>query len=144
MSQLEIAIAVAKMAHKGQTDKAGRPYWEHPSRVAARLGQVSDEMLAAAWLHDVLEDTDLTRDDLRDFGLNWSVINWVEELTHKKNQSAEDYYAGIGPSARKIKAADISDNLDPERLSQLDDDTIARLVRKYAKARMLLGLGGAS
>jgi len=108
--QIDIAKAIATVAHKGQVDKAGSPYIDHPRRVAERLraAKVGEAVVAAAWIHDVLEDTDL-------------------------------YYAGIkSAGAHWLKKADIDDNSDPARLALLDDETIVRLTRKYAKARMLL------
>jgi len=139
--QIDIAKAIATVAHKGQVDKAGSPYIDHPRRVAERLqaAKVGEAVVAAAWIHDVLEDTDLTRDDLYDAGLTWSVILFAEEVTRKPGQSVEDYYAGIqSAGAHWLKKADIDDNSDPARLALLDDETIVRLTRKYAKARMLL------
>jgi (p)ppGpp synthase/HD superfamily hydrolase len=141
--QSELAQAIAYVAHSGQSDKAGRPYIEHPARVAASLSAsgFSDDIVAAGWLHDVLEDTSLTRDDLFRAGINGSVLAWVEDVTRKQDVPAEQYYERIASvhGARMVKLADIADNLDPERLSLLDDAAIVRLVRKYAKARLMLG-----
>jgi len=136
------AKAIATVAHKGQADKAGNPYIGHPARVVALLKNPrSDSTVAAAWLHDVLEDSELTRDDLFAAGIDWMTINIVEHLTHAPNESAEEYFERVTGSteAVKVKLADIADNTDPNRLALLDDATIARLTRKYAKARMLLG-----
>lgn len=142
--QSDLARAIAHVAHAGQTDKAGNPYVEHPRRVADRLRRAgeSDAIVAAGWLHDVLEDTELTRDDLHAAGIDWSVICWVEDVTRTREVSPEDYYERIRGvyGARVVKLADIADNTDPDRLALLDDPTIARLVRKYAKARVLLGV----
>lgn len=141
-SQIEIAKAIAVIVHWGQVDKSGAPYITHPERVAARLDKPRNSEIAAAWLHDVLEDSDLTSENLRAAGIDWTTIATVEKLTRTPDQSPEDYYENIRESysARRIKLADIADNTDPNRLALLDDATIARLVRKYAKARMLLGV----
>ncbi|WP_065962426.1 HD domain-containing protein [Curtobacterium sp. UCD-KPL2560] len=142
MSQIEIARAIAHIAHIGQTDKAGNPYIEHPARVAQRLSAEgnSENVVAAGWLHDVLEDSPATRDDLHAAGVDWLVINMVELVTRTPDVTPEDYYAAIGRhgGATSIKLADIADNTDPSRLALLDDATIARLTRKYAKARRLI------
>jgi len=140
-SQVEIAKAIAVIAHLGQVDKSGAPYITHPERVAARLHDPRNSEIAAAWLHDVLEDTDLTSEDLHAAGIDWTTIATVEKLTRTPDQSPEDYYENIRDSysARRIKLADIADNTNPNRLALLDDATIARLTRKYAKARLLLG-----
>lgn len=99
-------------------------------------------MAASGWLHDVLEDTDITSAELRECGVNGLVVEMVEALTRRPGVTPEDYYKGIRGTwgARTVKLADIADNLNPERLSLLDDATIARLTRKYAKARLLLGV----
>lgn len=144
MSQVEIARAIATIAHRGQVDKAGNPYIEHPARVAARLTaqKESDEVIAAGWLHDVLEDTDLTREDLSAAGVGGHVISYVEGVTRENGETPEDYYEKVQRQigAFRVKLADIADNTDPNRLALLDDPTIARLTRKYAKARLLLGV----
>lgn len=141
-----IAKAIATIAHLGQTDKAGKPYINHPRRVAEALpmqvGLDADHAQAVAWLHDVIEDTKFTRDDLHDAGICWPIILDVERLTRLPHQSAEEYYKEVSGSyvARRVKLADIADNTEPLRLALLDDETIARLTRKYAKARLLLGV----
>jgi len=140
-SQIRIAKAIAVIAHRGQVDKAGAPYITHPQRVTTLIQTPRNSEIAAAWLHDVLEDTDLTRDDLHAAGINWTTIAIVEKLTRTQGQPPEDYYENIRDSysARRIKLADIADNTNPNRLALLDDATIARLTRRYAKARLLLG-----
>lgn len=141
--QIEIAKAIATIAHRGQVDKGDAPYIDHPRRVAGLIPAATETEIAAAWLHDVLEDTDITREDLNAAGVSWPVINIVETLTRTKEVPAEDYYAAIAGHyhARRVKRADIADNLNAIRLSALDDVTIARLVRKYAKALMLIDPG---
>lgn len=132
--QLAIAKSIAVLAHRGQVDKAGDPYINHPERVAGRF--TTPEYEATAWLHDVLEDSDFTADDLRAAGVWPAIVTSVETLTRKKGVGAEAYYEAIAASyvARKVKLADIADNTDIRRLAKLDDATIVRLVRKYAKA----------
>lgn len=137
------ARAVATIAHSGQVDKIGNAYIGHPSRVAERLNQSYGDQ-AVAWLHDVLEDTDVTPEMLKDVGIPASVIADVELLTRDPHEQPSDYYDRIRQSsrARRVKLADIADNSNVDRLSQITDDaTVARLVRKYAKARAFLGVG---
>lgn len=142
--QIAVARAIATIAHRGQVDKIGAPYIGHPARVVERLEHAGENpiSIAAGWLHDVLEDTDLTRDDLLAAGVDLSVVETVEAVTRRTGETPEEYYRRIfrRQLARPVKAADISDNLDPRRLALLDDATIARLTRKYAKARVLLGI----
>jgi len=132
--QVAIAKAIAALAHRGQVDKGGQPYIDHPARVASRM--VDNRSKAVAWLHDVLEDSDFTADDLIAAGVDADIVNNVAKLTRVRGVSADDYYQEIaaGHYTRKVKLADIADNTDIRRLAALDDATIVRLVRKYAKA----------
>lgn len=138
-----VARAIATVAHFGQTDKGGNPYIDHPRRVAAQVSENGGDR-AVAWLHDVLEDTDITAEMLRAAGVPAHIVGDVELLTRRPDIPPEDYYDAIRGSsrARRVKLADIADNTDPDRLALLDDATIARLTRKYAKARLLLGATG--
>lgn len=142
---MEIAERIATQAHAGQTDKAGRPYIEHPRRVAAALGN-HPQARAAALLHDVLEDTTVTEEDLASQGVPREVIETVKLLTRSKDVTPETYYATIRrePLALAVKLADIYDNLDPDRRAALPQADQARLQRKYETALAALGLPGAS
>lgn len=133
------AQRMATQAHAGQTDKAGQPYIGHPGRVAARL--TGDEhAVAAAWLHDVLEDTQTTAADLAAQGVPATVVAAVEALTRREGDLPDDYYARVAanPLALRVKRADIADNTDPERLAQLDPALRERLTAKYDHARAVL------
>lgn len=135
---------LASAAHRGQVDKAGRDYIDHPRRVAAAVAAHADpawlaEAQAAAWLHDVLEDTEVTADQLRaDFPLE--VVRAVQALTRRAGQDPDEYYAGVkaDPIALAVKHADLDDNTDPDRLALLDTATRQRLLEKYRKARAAL------
>lgn len=137
LEQLALARRIATEAHAGQTDKLGVEYIEHPRRVAARLDEFREQ--AVAWLHDVVEDTDVTEDDLRTAGLDEEIVEAVLLLT--RTEGDDHYYARIAasPLARSVKLADIADNADPERVAQLDEDTRTRLAAKYRHARRALG-----
>ncbi len=132
------AEAIARAAHAGQVDKSGQPYIDHPARVAARVQ--GDELLEAiAWLHDVVEDTDVQLVDLQaEFPLE--VVDAVDAITHRPGEPRADYYARVSrnPLARQVKDADIDDNTDPARTALLDDTTRSRLAAKYAAAREAL------
>jgi (p)ppGpp synthase/HD superfamily hydrolase len=132
------AIALASTAHAGQTDKAGRPYIEHPLRVMHRVEGEHERM--AAVLHDVLEDTPTTTEDLRTAGCPEPVITAVRALTKRPGEPLEQSMAraAADPIARVVKRADIADNSDPERLALLDPATAQRLRRKYADSIRLL------
>lgn len=132
------AIALASDAHAGQIDKAGRPYIEHPLRVMRRLRGEHEQMTAV--LHDVLEDTSITVEDLRAAGCPEPVISAVRALTKHPGEPLDQAMAraAANPIARAVKRADIADNSDPERLALLDPATAQRLRRKYADSARLL------
>jgi (p)ppGpp synthase/HD superfamily hydrolase len=134
------ARQIAVAAHTGQVDKAGADYITHPERVAARVGD-DESAQAVAWLHDVVEDTAVSLDDLVVAGMGEQVVAAVAALTHRPGESAESYYARVqaDPLALQVKLADLSDNSDPTRLALLDETTRERLEAKYARARQLLG-----
>lgn len=139
-SQADLAKAIAHIAHRGQVDKGGRPYIEHPAAVAALVRSAtdsSDAAVAAAWLHDVLEDTDVTEQDLRAAGIEQGVIRVVQTLTRRDDEPVEVYYSRIrnySVTARCVKRADIRHNTDPRRLVRLEPEVQLRLLKKYAKA----------
>lgn len=136
------AEALAVAAHAGQTDKAGRPYIEHPARVAVRVAPCGDEAVAVAWLHDVAEDTEVSLGDLREAGFPEHVVSAVDALTKRSGEPLADYCGRVAANrlALLVKTADLADNSDPQRLALLDPRTRARLEAKYARARRLLGL----
>jgi (p)ppGpp synthase/HD superfamily hydrolase len=137
---LAAAMEVAAAAHSGLVDKAGLPYLSHPLRVAARLVGEGDQVVATGLLHDVIEDTAVTQDDLRVRGFPASVRTAVEALSKRPDEPYEDAIrrAAADPIAAKVKAADIADNSDPSRLALLDDANADRLGTKYDAARQLL------
>ncbi|MFF5971973.1 HD domain-containing protein [Streptomyces sp. NPDC012769] len=136
------ALAVA--AHAGQTDKAGRPYAEHLRAVAegVRVRGGSPGQIAAAWLHDAVEDDALSEKWLADAALPTEVKAMVLALTKRPGEELEDYTRRIlaTPGALLVKEADLAHNADPARLAVLDPPTRDRLTAKYARVRSLLGL----
>lgn len=145
MALAEQAQEIAQRAHAQQVDKAGRPYIEHPARVAARL--VGDELgQAVAWLHDVVEDTPVTPAQLLEQGFPSEVVDAVVAVTRVEGELPEAYYARVtaNPLALSVKLADIADNSDPERLAALDEATSSRLTAKYDKARAALAAAASS
>ncbi|MFD7991808.1 HD domain-containing protein [Streptomyces mexicanus] len=137
--------AVARAAHEGQRDKAGRPYAEHLRAVAegVRARGGGDDLVAAAWLHDALEDGVLDEDWLDAARLPQRTKDVVRAVTKRPGEEPEAYARRIlaTPGARLVKAADLAHNADPRRLAVLDEPTARRLARKYATMRGLLGLG---
>ncbi len=131
---VSLARSLATAAHRGQVDKAGAPYIAHPARVAARLDAPMEQ--ATAWLHDVIEDTAVTLDDLRAAGVPPRVVDAVEVLTRERGEDPQRYYARVAADelALRVKRADIADNADERRLAALDRATGDRLRAKYAHA----------
>jgi (p)ppGpp synthase/HD superfamily hydrolase len=135
---LDDAIRIAREAHEGQVDKSGKPYIGHPLRVMAGVVSTAERM--AAVLHDVVEDTPVTLDDLAAQGCPPDVVAAVGALTHLEEEPQATYLARVAadPIARVVKRADIADNLSPHRIAQLDQATRERLRAKYANALRLL------
>jgi len=131
------AMRIAYAAHHGQVDKGGLPYIFHPYHLAE---QMEDEVsCCAALLHDVVEDTDLTMEELeKEFPP--AVIAVLQLLTHRDDVPYFDYVSGIraNPIAVKIKLADIAHNSDQTRCTNLSREQLAYLRDKYARAISIL------
>ena len=127
------AIELAKQHHKGQTDKAGKPYIEHPFRVMNQMKSEKEKIVAV--LHDIVEDTDISLNDLKNEGFSEEVVSAVECLTKQDGENYDSYIERISfnPLAVKIKLADLEDNRDLTRLPQVTDKDLERL-EKYDKA----------
>ncbi|MDG4866007.1 HD domain-containing protein [Streptomyces sp. T-3] len=136
--------AIAREAHAAQTDKAGRPYTEHLQAVAdgTRARGGDEEQIAAAWLHDSIEDAALSEQWLTDAALSQRTKDIVRALTKREGETLAAYTQRIlaTDGARLVKAADIAHNSDPARRARLDEATQRRLADKYARTRQLLGL----
>ncbi|MEU0159977.1 HD domain-containing protein [Streptomyces sp. NPDC006261] len=136
--------ALAREAHATQTDKAGRPYTEHLAAVAegVRLRGGSDRQIAAAWLHDAIEDDALSARWLAQAALPQEVKDMVLAVTKRPGEELSAYTRRIlaTPGALLVKEADLAHNADPARLAVLEESTRTRLAAKYAQVRGLLGL----
>ena len=132
-SQSEKAYEIAKKAHLGQIDKAGEDYIKHPEKVASFVN--SDEEKAVAYLHDVIEDTELTLEDLREYGFSEEVLEAVDVITKKKGQDYQTYLNSVKENklARVVKLADLRHNSDLTRLINITEKDIERK-EKYQKA----------
>jgi hypothetical protein len=135
---LERAIALATEAHAGQTDKAGAAYILHPLRVM--LAQESDEARIVGVLHDVVEDTPVTLDHLTAMGASDAVLQGLEAVTRRRDESYEAFVAraGADPLGRPVKTADLRDNMDLTRIAAPTERDHARLDR-YRAALAALG-----
>ncbi|MEU6524185.1 HD domain-containing protein [Streptomyces sp. NPDC046924] len=136
--------ATARAVHEGQTDKAGMPYAEHLRAVAegVRARGGDEEQIAAAWLHDAVEDGRLSEQWLREAALSRRTRDIVLAVTKRSGEPPEAYAARVlaTPGALLVKEADLAHNADPARLAMLDEATRDRLAEKYARMRTLLGL----
>ena len=131
------ALKLCFEAHKDQVDKTGLPYVFHPFHLAE---QMDDEIsTVCALLHDVVEDTDITFEDLIQMGYPQEVIEVLKLLTHEKEIPYMDYIKKLStnPIAKKVKIADLMHNSDNTRLSVIDDYAKKRC-QKYKEALEIL------
>ena len=133
MDLLDKAIQIAAQAHAGQTRKNGSPYVLHPIRVMLR--QQDPEAMIAGVLHDVVEDTDVTLEDLQREGFSEDVLATIRLLTHEDGVPYADYVDAIAdnPIARAVKLADLEDNMNVRELPSVTDRDLTRMA-KYHKA----------
>ena len=132
-SMVDLALSIARKAHEGQLDKAGVDYIEHPIYVASQVD--TEEEKAVALLHDVIEDSPFTAEELLLAGLPETVVTAVQILSKKKGQDYQTYLKTVksNPLARAVKLADLKHNSDLSRLENITDKDLERL-EKYKKA----------
>ena len=127
------ARLIAKLAHKGQKDKAGIDYFTHPEAVAAMLETPEEKVVG--YLHDTVEDTDVTVEEIRTvFGDE--IADAVALMTHADGVPYMDYVKEIGknPLARKVKLADLTHNMDISRIPNPTQKDYDRIEKKYKPA----------
>ena len=135
----ETAMKIAFDAHKDQKDKAGLPYFHHPMHIAEKFED--EKTVAAALLHDVIEDTDMTFEDLKKQNIPDDIIDALKLLTHIKTIPYDNYIKAIkfNDIARRVKIEDLKHNLDTTRLkttnpNYMADEKIQKRIAKYKKA----------
>lgn len=130
---IEKALKIAVDAHSGQIDKGGMPYILHPIRVMM-MGKNENEMICGV-LHDVVEDSNVTLDDLRAEGFSNDILDALNLLTKHKGIDYDSYINGIVSNnlAARVKLNDIRDNMDVSRLQVIDDFAVKRII-KYKSA----------
>ena len=131
------ALNLCFEAHKEQLDKSGIPYVFHPFHLAE---QMKDEQTTiVALLHDVVEDSNFTLEDLKEEGFDNKVLEAVALLTHGKDVKYLDYVLEIkkNPIAKAVKIADLKHNSDLSRIENVDQKVLERR-EKYLKALALL------
>jgi (p)ppGpp synthase/HD superfamily hydrolase len=135
MASLEDAIALAVEAHRGQLEYDGSPYVLHPLRVMVRLGLEAPEAARiVAVLHDVVEDTPVTLDDLRRRGFSEEVLTALDLVTRRDDETYEQFIERLLPNeiARAVKRADLQDNMEIVRLPAVTPKDVDRLARYRA------------
>ena len=137
MANLARAIALASQAHVEQREKSGAPYIMHPLRLMLRM-ETEAEMIVAI-LHDVVEDTPWTFDQLRNEGFSEEVIAALDCVTRRSTETYEQFVdrARDNAIARKVKLADLEDNMDLRRLPDLTPKSLDRM-KKYHDAWLSL------
>jgi len=120
-------------AHDGQFDRGGQPYCCHPLKVMHYLKTTDEELMCIALGHDVVEDTDVTYQDLRAAGMTDRVINGIRALTKQPGQTYEEYKQGVFASrdAMLVKSADLRHNTDIRRLKGVTEKDIARMAKYH-------------
>jgi len=138
MADLQRALEIAVEGHKGQTQKNGLPYVLHPLKVMSSVNSV--EAKISAVLHDVVEDTPWTLEQLQDEGFSGSVLDAIQCLTHNDSEDYEAYIDRIAENsiAREVKMADLQDNMNIRRIETLKQKDLDRL-EKYHRAWFKLG-----
>jgi (p)ppGpp synthase/HD superfamily hydrolase len=138
MSILDAAVTLACRIHTGQVDKSGKPYILHPLRLMLRFETLDEQVVSV--LHDVVEDGNVTLDELRQLGLSEHVIHAIDCLSKRPGEAYEDFIVRIRPEelARKVKIEDIRDNLNLTRLLTLDDKDLERIAKYHKALRYLL------
>lgn len=137
------ARALAAQAHEGQRDKASRDYFDaHLVPIASAAAVFGDDAQAAAWLHDALEDTDLSAQDLTDAGMPTEVVRAIESVTRRGDETYSDLIARacIDPIGRLVKLVDNAWNITSNPILAATDPTRAAslLSRRYEPARRRL------
>lgn len=130
---LEKALRIAVEAHAGQVDKSGKPYIFHPLRVCCRC--FTDEEKMVALLHDTIEDTEITAEDLLSEGFPPYIVEAILSISRNEDETYEEFVkrTGLNPLGRAVKLYDLEDNMDISRLEQVTEKDFDRL-NKYIKA----------
>lgn len=132
------AELLARQIHANQRDKAGHPYIEHLAFVARLVSDEDDEVIATAWLHDCVEDSDITLSEIdQQFGN--VIAKAIKAITKQENEHYQDYLKRVKSNeiARKVKIADLTHNMDLSRLPVVTVKDLARK-EKYTRAKQYL------
>ncbi len=127
------AFFIAKNAHKGQIDKSGKKYINHPVAVASLVFTEKERVVAL--LHDVIEDTSITIEDLIKSGIPLDVVDAIKCLSKEENLEYFEYLKRVKSNklARSVKIADLTHNMDLSRLNHISNEDFNRY-KKYKRA----------
>jgi guanosine-3',5'-bis(diphosphate) 3'-pyrophosphohydrolase len=134
---IEVAIGIALKAHEGQIDKGGNPYVLHPLSVMTKVGSIHEKIVAV--LHDVVEDSDMALEQLKQYGFSSEIVDAIDQLTKREGEPYDDFITRckMNPISRKVKVADIRDNMDMTRMKEPGQKDFIRL-EKYLRALSVL------
>lgn len=134
---LDKAAYICVTRHRGQRDKMGCAYFQHPMRVAMRCA--TDDQKCVALLHDIIEDTDATPEWLLSEGFPEYIVEAILAVTKRAGENYDDFVARakLNPIGRVVKIHDLEDNLDVMRLDEVSPEMAARFT-KYLKALRFL------
>lgn len=130
---LDKAIHLATNAHHGQFDKGGKPYILHPLRVMSFLKTDDEELQCMALLHDVIEDTPTTYNELLEAGMTMRVCEGIMALTKERGYTYDQYKAKVfaNRDAMQVKLADLRHNTDVRRLKGVSEKDIQRMAKYH-------------
>ena len=134
---LDLAIELAEKYHKGQFDKGGNPYINHPLAVMNRLSTTEEKIVGV--LHDIVEDTEVTLENLREYGFPENIISGVDSVTRREGEprAAFIYRAKLNELGRSVKVADLEENSDLSRIPHPTEKDYERVV-KYKREVSIL------
>ena len=143
MATLEKAIEIAAQAHVGQKDKSGQPYILHPLWLMQQFEEIEFQMVAV--LHDVVEDSAFTLDDLTSAGFAPAVVAGVDAMTRRSDETYKAYIDRVQahPIALRVKLADLEHNMDVRRLGRFqpkDHDRLEKYHQTWRKLKQAAGL----
>lgn len=132
MPTIEKAIAIASEAHAGTVDRQGEPYILHPLRVMAGVDSIDAKIVAV--LHDVVEDTPITLEQLRNHGFSETILQAIDAVTHREGESYIDYVLRCKSNviACQVKCSDLRDNSRIDRVG-MDPSRVQRYARRWVK-----------
>ena len=137
MDIIEKSLEIALKAYSGQKDKAGKTYILHPLRLMAKM--VTEEEMSVALLHDVIEDSAYTADDLLNEGIPSNVVDAVKLLSKVDGEDYDQFIDRVltNDLASKVKKADIEDNINVLRLDSVSEKDLSRVAKYHAAWKKL-------